>query len=237
MQNPVVALRRMLVAGLIGLGVVASAAAGVSATRATSTAVHATLAGADRAPVAGRRWDFVLRARDAAGHPVRAVARVDVTIAGAAVDTVGRFAFTGVLRRGYHWSPALVGARAKLRATVTADGATTTVSYPVRVVAYTGRPQFVVRLQPESAMPRAGHPWRFAVYAHGAHNRPVGGTIVMRVAVRGHIVDTLGWFKFDGTLRRTYSWSRVLKGSFALLQARVIGPGGTRTVGHAIRVL
>ena len=48
--------------------------------------------------------------------------------------------------------------------------------------------------------------------------------------------DTVGWFGFTGSLRKTYSWSPTLRGQRALLQVSVAGPGGTRTVAYAVRV-
>jgi hypothetical protein len=235
-QNLHVTSRLLLVAFGVVLGAVTPTTGAVSAAPAASTALRVNLSGASRAPVAGRRWQFVLRATDGAGRPVRAVASVHAALAGKPVDTVGRFAFSGSLRRSYRWSPTLVGAHATLTAAVTSQGAETNVSFAVRVVSFTGRPHFVVRLVPQNRAPRAGRRWRFAVYARDARDRPVGGTVVVRVAVAGHIVDTVGWFKFDGNLRRAYSWSKVLRGSLALFQARVIGPGGSRTVGYPVRV-
>src|SRR5207245_1392743 len=47
----------------------------------------------------------------------------------------------------------------------------------------------------------------------------------------------VGWFGFKGTLRRTYRWSPQLQGERALLQAKVVGPGGSRFAGYAVRVV
>ena len=52
----------------------------------------------------------------------------------------------------------------------------------------------------------------------------------------GRVVDTIGWFSFNGVLHRTYRWSPTLRGQQALLQASVVGPGGTRTVGYIVHV-
>jgi hypothetical protein len=220
----------------VGAALCVAVAGGAAAAPSTSSALHVTLAGSSRAPVSGQPWRFVLRATDAAGRPVRASARIYATLGGKPVDTIGLFAFGGVLRRGYRWSSTLVGAPATLRAAVTAGGTTTNVSFPVRVVGWTGAPRFAVRVVPQDHSPRAGRGWHFAVHARSGRNRPVGTSVVVRVASRGHIVDTVGWFGFDGDLRGTYSWPKALSGSFAVFQAKVVGPGGTRIVGIPVRV-
>ena len=83
--------------------------------------------------------------------------------------------------------------------------------------------------------PSSGQAWSFVVRASNA-GRAVSGTAIVRVLVRGRVVDTVGWFGFKGTLRHTYSWSKTLRGKRALLQVSVAGPGGTRTVAYAVRV-
>jgi hypothetical protein len=67
-------------------------------------------------------------------------------------------------------------------------------------------------------------------------NHPIPGTVIVRVRRAGRIVDTVGWFGFKGAVRRTYRWSTELIGSSAVLEAKVIGPGGTRTLAYAVRV-
>ena len=50
----------------------------------------------------------------------------------------------------------------------------------------------------------------------------------MRVWVDSELVDTLGFFAFDGTLVKTHTWPRSLRGETAELQAEVEGDGGTQ---------
>jgi hypothetical protein len=74
------------------------------------------------------------------------------------------------------------------------------------------------------------------VRARDAAGRPVSGTAIVQVLVRGRVVDTVGWFGFKGTLRRTYRFAAELSGSYAVLRAKVLGPGGSRTAGYGVRV-
>jgi len=214
--------------------VLAVSTAAIARTRAPQFV--ASVAATTHAPAAGRRWVFVVQARDARGRPVAASARVRIVIDGVSVDTVGMFGFRGALRRSYAWSPALRGSSALLEARVVGPGGASTVTFPVHVRAVSGHPAFHASLAVASSKPVAGRPWRFAVRAVDGEGRPIAGTAVMRVLVRGSVVDTIGWFGFSGTLHRTYRWSPHLRGSPALFQASVVGPGGTRTVDHAVLV-
>jgi hypothetical protein len=103
--------------------------------------------------------------------------------------------------------------------------------------AKTGNPRFRVVLRADSHTVKAGAPWRFVVRSYDLANHPIPGTAVVRVRHAGRIVDTVGWFGFKrGIVRRTYRWSPVLKGKYARLEVKVIGPGGTRTLGYGVRV-
>lgn len=91
-----------------------------------------------------------------------------------------------------------------------------------------GDPQFTVTLTGESTTPTAGRPWRYTVRAESAQGGSASGTAKMRVFVDGELVDTLGFFLFDGELVKTHVWPRSLRGDSAELQAEVEGDGGTR---------
>jgi hypothetical protein len=92
----------------------------------------------------------------------------------------------------------------------------------------TGDPKFTVTLTGESTTPSAGRPWRYTVRATSEQGGPASGTAKMRVFVEGELVDTLGFFLFDGRLVRTHVWPRSLRGESAELQAEVEGDGGTQ---------
>lgn len=196
----------------------------------------ASVAATTHAPSAGAHWVFVVRAVGGHGRPVAASAVVRVRVDGETVDTIGMFGFRGVLRQSYSWSPTLRGTSAVLEATVTGPGGKRTATYPVRVRSFSGRPRFRAAVAGASRRPQAGRPWPYVVRATDAAGRRVGGTAVLRVLVRGRVVDTIGWFGFTGSLHRTYRWSQRLRGAEALLQASVVGPGGTHTVGYSVRV-
>jgi hypothetical protein len=100
----------------------------------------------------------------------------------------------------------------------------------------TGDPQFTVTLSGESRQPTAGHPWRYTVRARAKDGSAASGTAKMRVWVDGELVDTLGFFTFDGTLVKTHTWPRALRGETAELQAEVEGDGGTQRAVFRVNV-
>ncbi len=233
-QNLVVRARVIVVAA--ALLFVGGAAAAAPAT----PHFQATLRGDSHRPAAGEEWHFTVRAVDAAGRPVSGTAIVRVLVRGKVVDTVGWFGFDGTLRRTYRWSTTLKGSTAVLEAKVVGPGGARTVTYDVRVTsawaASTGRPAFRMTLAGTGRTPVAGTRWGYVVRAFDTSGRPVAGTAVVRVVVRSRVVDTVGWFGFKGTLQRAYRWSKKLRGASAVLQAKVVGPGGTRVESYAVRV-
>jgi hypothetical protein len=232
-------VKRSLLA-VVGALVLASALLGVAANGMPygSARAHfrASVVGQTRTPAAGKRWRFVVRAVDSSGRGVKGTAIVRVLAGGRRVDTVGWFGFKGVLRRTYRWSPSLLGIAAVLEVKVVGPRGTVTVRYPVRVSPVAGSPRFSVRVSGQSRRPVAGKAWSFSVHAVTANRTRFSGTAIMRVLVQGKVVDTIGWFGFKGYLHRTYHWSTTLRGRRAVLQAKVVGPGGIRTVGYAVSV-
>ncbi len=95
----------------------------------------------------------------------------------------------------------------------------------------TGDPTFTVTLSGESTTPTAGRPWRYTVRAKAKPGGTVAGTTAkMRVYVDGELVDTLGFFSFEGELVKTHVWPRSLRGESVEFQAEVEGDGGTQRV-------
>ena len=121
-------------------------------------------------------------------------------------------------------------------ATAAASGLPTRARAVPQSALASARPHFRVTVYGQSRRPRAGVRWRYAVRAVTTSGRRVNGTAIMRVVVRGKVVDTIGWFGFKGLLRRSYRFNPVLKGKRAVLQAKVIGPGGSRVAGYLVRV-
>jgi hypothetical protein len=218
------------------LAMAAPAAAAADSVFARAPHFAASIAATTHRPAAGARWAFVVRVLDARGRPVPASALVRVLVGGATVDTIGMFGFRGTLRRSYTWPSTLRAAAATVEARVRGPDGTRTVAYAVRVRAISGRPSFRPEIDGASRSPAAGRPWSYVVRGADAAGRGIRGTAVVRVLVRGRVVDTVGWFSFNGALHRTYRWSPSLRGRQALLQASVVGPGGTHTVGYAVRV-
>ncbi len=218
------------------LAMAAPAAAAADSAFARAPHFAASIAATTHRPAAGARWAVVVRALDARGRPVPASALVRVLVGGATVDTIGMFGFRGTLRRSYTWPSTLRAAAATVEARVRGPDGARTVTYAVHVRPTSGRPRFRPEIAGASRTPVAGRPWSFVVRGADDAGRGIRGTAVVRVLVSGRVVDTVGWFRFTGMLRKTYRWSPALRGRHALLQASVVGPGGTHTVGYAVRV-
>jgi hypothetical protein len=58
------------------------------------------------------------------------------------------------------------------------------------------------------------------------------------VLVGREVVDTLGWFSFHGTLRRTYRFSPQIRGrSGVLFSAKIVASGGSKRATYPVRVV
>jgi hypothetical protein len=84
--------------------------------------------------------------------------------------------------------------------------------------------------------PFAGSRWRYAIHAVNASGHAVPASALVKVLIDGKPLDTIGEFGFKGTLERSYRWSTLLRGLHAVIQAKVTGPGGTRTVRLPVRI-
>jgi hypothetical protein len=91
-----------------------------------------------------------------------------------------------------------------------------------------GDPQFTIQLETDDTTVQAGRPWEYTVRAADSDGQPASATAKMRVFADGELVDTLGWFPFDGELTRTHTWSRTLVDKEVYFQAEVEGSGGTQ---------
>jgi hypothetical protein len=97
--------------------------------------------------------------------------------------------------------------------------------------------RFTAALVAPTHTPKAGAPWRYAIYVR---NLPAGNPIQASakrfVLLNGRKIDTIGWNKFRGVYRQTYIWPRVDRGKGLVFRAEVTGPGGTKRLDYAIRV-
>jgi hypothetical protein len=221
----------------VAVGLLALLAPAASSSDHTATSlVRISLAGSTHLARPGAPWRFTLRVVDAAGRPVPASATVRVVAYGTTLDTVGAFLLKRPLSRTYSWSPKLRGVNTELQARVVARGVSRLVSYRVQVSGATGHPKFTAKLLGSSHAAVPGASWHYLVRALNARGDSIRGTAVIRVVVRGAVVDTLGWFGFKRRILGSYTWSPALRGSLALFQATVIGDGGTRTLVFPVRV-
>jgi hypothetical protein len=214
----------------------ATGAAAAQANHSATLRFHASVRATTRAPFAGPRWVYSVRAVNRSGRGVPASALVRVLVDGRPLDTVGQFGFKGRLRRSYRWAQTLSGLAAVLQAKVKGPGGTRTVGYPVHIRSYVGRPSFRATVSGEGGRPLAGAKWSFVVRAHNAAGQGVAATAKIYVLLHGKVVDTVGWLSFKGSLRKTYRWSPTLRHRGALLQVNVVGPGGMRAVSYAVHV-
>jgi hypothetical protein len=107
---------------------------------------------------------------------------------------------------------------------------------PPTTVAQSGHPAFRAALTTGTDRPRTGVPWAYSVRAVDARGRPIPATAIVRVLEGDNVRDTVGWFGFRGTLRRSYKWSSELEGQTAILEVKVVGQGGTQVIRHAVTV-
>jgi hypothetical protein len=99
-----------------------------------------------------------------------------------------------------------------------------------------GQPVFEATLTAQADSAQAGTAWRYTVTAE-KDGQPASATAKMRVFVEDELVDTLGWFPFEGRLEQTHRWPRSLRGEDVVLQAEVEGEGGTQRVNFPVEVL
>jgi hypothetical protein len=97
--------------------------------------------------------------------------------------------------------------------------------------------RFTATLVAPTHSPKAGAPWRYAIYVR---NKPDGNPILASakryVLLNGRTIDTIGWNKFRGVYRQTYVWPSVDRGKALVFRAVVTGPGGSKRLDYAIRV-
>ena len=99
----------------------------------------------------------------------------------------------------------------------------------------TGEPTFDATLTAQGESAQAGAAWSYTVTAQKG-GQPASATAKMRVFVDDELVDTLGWFPFEGRYEGTHRWPRSLRGADVVLQAEVEGEGGTRRVNLPVTV-
>jgi hypothetical protein len=99
-----------------------------------------------------------------------------------------------------------------------------------------GEPAFEATLTAQGESAQAGAAWRYTVTAE-KDGMPASATAKMRVFVGDELVDTLGWFPFEGRYEGTHRWPRSLRGEDVILQAEVEGEGGAQRVNFPVEVV
>jgi hypothetical protein len=98
-----------------------------------------------------------------------------------------------------------------------------------------GKPTFDVTLRGQSHEAQPGAAWTWTVTAN-KQGAPASATAKMRVFVDDELVDTLGWFPFEGRLTKVHRWPRALSGKTVIFQAEVEGEGGTKRVNFPVSI-
>ena len=99
------------------------------------------------------------------------------------------------------------------------------------------RLRFTASLSAPTHSPKAGAPWRYAIFVRSLPDgNPIQASAKRFVLLNGRKIDTVGWNKFRGVYRQTYFWPRVDRGKGLVFRAEVAGPGGVKRLDYAIRV-
>ena len=97
--------------------------------------------------------------------------------------------------------------------------------------------RFTASISAPTHTPRAGAPWRYAIYVRSLPDgNPIQASVKRFVLLNGRRIDTIGWNKFRGVYRQTYFWPRVDRGKGLVFRAEVAGPGGVKRLNYPIRV-
>jgi hypothetical protein len=96
-------------------------------------ALDVTLHATTHRPSVGKPWPIVIRAYDAAGHPLRAEVRYQYLFGGAVVARRSHYRFRGTFHDSFHWPARAVGAPLTFRAVVTTPLGTRRLDYDVEV--------------------------------------------------------------------------------------------------------
>lgn len=92
-----------------------------------------TLRAPTHRPAAGAPWPIVIRAHDAAGHPLRAEVRYQYLFAGSVVARRSHYRFRGTFHDTFRWPARSLGVPLTFRAVVTTPLGTRRLDYDVRV--------------------------------------------------------------------------------------------------------
>jgi len=92
-----------------------------------------TLSAQTHRPVGGAPWPIVIRAYDAAGHPLRAEVRYQYLFAGSVVARRSHYRFRGTFHDTFRWPARSLGVPLTFRAVVTTPLGTRRLDYDVTV--------------------------------------------------------------------------------------------------------
>lgn len=102
----------------------------------------------------------------------------------------------------------------------------------------TAKLKFRVSLFAPTHNPQVGAKWRYAIKVTNLAGTPIEATAKQEIrTARGLKVDVIGWNSFKGSFARTYRWPLADRGKDLVFSIRVVGPGGTKVMKYAVKVV
>ncbi|MDX6513031.1 MAG: hypothetical protein QOE36_2535 [Gaiellaceae bacterium] len=99
-------------------------------------------------------------------------------------------------------------------------------------------PRFKVSLYAPTHNPHVGAKWRYSIKVTNLVGNPIEATAKQEIRTsRGLKVDVIGWNSFKGSFARSYRWPAADRGKDLVFTIRVVGPGGTRILKYAVKVV
>lgn len=124
--------------------------------------------------------------------------------------------------------PAATTTLAATTATLTLGGGGVPTGPPTR--------KYVASLTADGHTVGVGRPWTFTVRTHEKNGRPVAGTVVAQVLSGSNVIDTIGWFGYNGSLRKTFRFREAERGQELTFRATILANGGTRKLDYPVTV-
>jgi hypothetical protein len=98
------------------------------------------------------------------------------------------------------------------------------------------RIRFRANLFATTHSPHAGDKWSYTINVRNFVGVPIKAVAKQFIFHDGHRIDTIGWNQFKGTYRRSYRWPTVDRGKTLVFVAKILGPGGQKTLTYTVHV-
>ncbi len=128
----------------------------------------------------------------------------------------------------------------RLRLVILSAAATAATALLVAPAAFpqAAKLKFKVSFYAPTHNPHVGAKWRYTIKVTNLVGTPIGATAKQEIRTsRGLKVDVIGWNAFKGSFGRSYRWPAADRGKDLVFTLRVVGPGGTRVLKYAVKVV